>query len=74
MRVGLELFVAFGLATLQVEVAKTLLAVYRHAESHPAFRGYYFGEAAHPSVTAWFNIGSDEAATWSIYTGVNVRA
>ena len=53
------------------EVAKTLLAVYRHAEGHPAFQGYQFGEAAHPSVTAWFNIGGDEAATWSIYTGVS---
>lgn len=52
-------------------VARTLLAVYRHAESHPAFQGYYFGEGAHPSVTAWFGIGSDEAAVWSIYTGVS---
>jgi hypothetical protein len=52
-------------------VAGTLLSVYRHAESHPAFRGYYFGEAAHPSVTAWFGIASDEAAVWSIYTGVS---
>ncbi|MCA2176679.1 hypothetical protein LDL08_10840 [Nonomuraea glycinis] len=54
------------------DVADTLLAVYRHAESHPAFRSYYFGEAAHPSVTAWFSIGRDEAAAvWSIYTGVS---
>ncbi|MFI6993700.1 hypothetical protein [Nonomuraea wenchangensis] len=52
-------------------VADTLLAVYRHAESHPAFRGYYFGEATHPSVTAWFSTGHDEAAMWSIYTGVS---
>ncbi|MEZ7129656.1 restriction endonuclease [Nonomuraea sp. AD125B] len=52
-------------------VADTLLAVYRHAEGHPAFRGYYFGEAAHPSVTAWFSTGHDEAAMWSIYTGVS---
>ncbi|MFC5821950.1 hypothetical protein [Nonomuraea harbinensis] len=53
------------------DVADTLLAVYRHAESHPAFRSYYFGEGAHPSVTAWFSIGQDEAAVWSIYTGVS---
>ncbi|MGW0194268.1 hypothetical protein [Nonomuraea sp. NPDC003201] len=53
------------------DVADTLLAVYRHAESHPAFRGYYFGEGAHPSVTAWFSTGQDEAAMWSIYTGVS---
>lgn len=53
------------------EVAATLLAVYRHAETHPAFEGYYFGEAAHPSVTAWFHMGNDEAAIWSIYTGAS---
>ncbi|WP_204024072.1 hypothetical protein [Sinosporangium siamense] len=55
------------------EVSTTLLAVYRHAESHPAFRGYrhYCGEAAHPSATAWFSLGSDEAAVWGIYTGVS---
>ncbi|WP_329086707.1 hypothetical protein OG979_26855 [Actinomadura citrea] len=52
------------------EVAATLLAVYRHAETHPAFEGYYFGEAAYPSATAWFHMGNDEAAIWSIYTGV----
>ncbi|MFC4059077.1 hypothetical protein ACFOWE_12270 [Planomonospora corallina] len=51
--------------------ASTLLTVYRHAESHPAFRGYYFGQAAHPSVTAWFSFGYEEAAVWSIYTGVS---
>ncbi|MEV5704684.1 hypothetical protein [Actinoallomurus sp. NPDC052274] len=53
------------------DVAETLLAVYRHAESHPAFRGYSFGEGAYPSVTAWFDIGGDEAPVWSIYTGVS---
>ncbi|MEV4001393.1 hypothetical protein [Actinomadura sp. NPDC049753] len=53
------------------EVADTLLAVYRHAETHPAFAGYYFGEGAHPSATAWFHMGNDEAAIWSIYTGAN---
>lgn len=53
------------------DVARTLLAIYRHAESHPAFQGYYFGDGAYPSVTAWFNIGSDEAAVWSIYTGAS---
>lgn len=52
-------------------VADTLLAVYRHAEGHPSFRGYYFGEAEYPSVTAWFSIGVDEAAVWSIYTGAS---
>ncbi|MET8143448.1 hypothetical protein ABZU32_24360 [Sphaerisporangium sp. NPDC005288] len=52
------------------DVANTLLAVYRHAERHPSFRGYYFGEAGYPSVTAWFSLGTDEAAVWSIYTGV----
>jgi hypothetical protein len=31
------------------EVAKTLPTVYRHDESHLAFQGRYFGEAAHPS-------------------------
>ncbi|WP_433431976.1 MGMT family protein [Nonomuraea sp. CA-141351] len=53
------------------DVANTLLAVYRHAERHPSFRGYYFGEAEYPSVTAWFSLGTDEAAVWSIYTGVS---
>ncbi len=53
------------------DVADTLLAIYRHAERHPSFRGYYFGEAAYPSVTAWFSISHDEAAVWSIYTGVS---
>jgi hypothetical protein len=52
------------------EVAATLLAIYRHAEGHPGFRGYYFGEGKAPSVTAWFNFGNDEAAVWSIYTGL----
>ncbi|GAA3794282.1 hypothetical protein GCM10022226_12040 [Sphaerisporangium flaviroseum] len=52
-------------------VAGTLLAVYRHAERHPSFRGYYFGQAVYPSVTAWFGLGSDEAAVWSIYTGAS---
>ncbi|NAS23837.1 hypothetical protein GT755_19330 [Herbidospora sp. NEAU-GS84] len=51
------------------DVAGTLLDVYRHAESHPSFRGYYFGEGAYPSVTAWFSLGFDEAAVWSVYTG-----
>jgi hypothetical protein len=51
------------------DVAAALLDIYRHAETHPAFRGYYFGEAAFPSVTAWFHMGNDEAAVWSIYTG-----
>ncbi|WP_167530496.1 MGMT family protein [Microbispora hainanensis] len=50
-------------------VRDTLLAVYRHAESHPSFHEYYFGEGEYPSVTAWFNLGSDKASVWSIYTG-----
>ncbi|MEU7916466.1 MGMT family protein [Microbispora bryophytorum] len=50
------------------DVRDTLLAVYRHAESHPSFHEYYFGEGEHPSVTAWFNLGSDTASVWSIYT------
>ncbi|MFE3455414.1 hypothetical protein ACFXJ8_41525 [Nonomuraea sp. NPDC059194] len=53
------------------QVAETLLAVYRHAERHPSFRGYYFGGGEYPSATAWFSLGSDEAAVWSIYTGVS---
>ncbi|GLY78499.1 MGMT family protein [Actinoallomurus iriomotensis] len=52
------------------EVARTLREVYRHAERHPAFRGYHYGEGEYPSVTAQFSIGTDEAAAWSIYTGV----
>ncbi|GAB1823809.1 MGMT family protein [Herbidospora sp. RD11066] len=51
------------------DVATTLLALYRHAESHPAFRGYSFGEADHPSVAASFSLGYDEAAVWSIHIG-----
>ncbi|WP_182905642.1 MGMT family protein [Microbispora sp. H13382] len=50
------------------DVRDTLLAVYRHAESHPSFHEYYFGEGEYPSVTAWFNLGSDTASVWSIYT------
>lgn len=53
------------------DVARTLLEVYRHAERHPAFRGYYYGEGAYPSVTARFSVGTDEASVWSIYTGAN---
>nr|WP_203950489.1 hypothetical protein [Microbispora rosea] len=49
-------------------VRDTLLAVYRHAESHPSFHEYYFGDGEYPSVTAWFNLGSDKASVWSIYT------
>ncbi|WP_433355868.1 MGMT family protein [Microtetraspora malaysiensis] len=52
-----------------VAVARTLLEVYRHAERHPAFRGYYYGEGEYPSATARFGVGTDEAAVWSIYTG-----
>lgn len=51
------------------DVRETLLAVYRHAESHPSFHEYYFGDGEYPSVTAWFNLGSDTASVWSIYTG-----
>nr|WP_225311654.1 MGMT family protein [Microbispora cellulosiformans] len=50
------------------DVRDTLLAVYRHAESHPSFHEYYFGEGEYPSVTAWFNLGSDKASVWSVYT------
>lgn len=52
------------------KVAHTLLAVYRHAERHAAFRGYHYGEGEYPSVTARFSVGTDEAAAWSIYIGV----
>ncbi|SPT51854.1 MGMT family protein [Actinomadura madurae] len=52
------------------KVAHTLLAVYRHAERHAAFRGYHHGEGEYPSVTARFSVGTDEAAAWSIYIGV----
>jgi alkylated DNA nucleotide flippase Atl1 len=52
------------------KVARTLLEVYRHAERHAAFRGYRYGEGEYPSVTARFSFGTDEAAVWSIYTGV----
>ncbi|TYB43153.1 hypothetical protein FXF59_34085, partial [Microbispora tritici] len=51
------------------DVRATLLAVYRHAESHPSFHEYYFGEGEYPSVTAWFNLGSDKASVWNVYTG-----
>ncbi|GIH71538.1 MGMT family protein [Sphaerimonospora thailandensis] len=53
------------------DVAETLLAVYRHAERHPSFRGYYFGTGEYPSATARFSLGTDEAAVWSIYTGAS---
>ncbi|QYC37706.1 6-O-methylguanine DNA methyltransferase, DNA binding domain [Nonomuraea coxensis DSM 45129] len=53
------------------DVARTLLEVYRHAERHPAFRGYYYGEGAYPSATARFSVGTDEVAVWSIYTGAS---
>ncbi|WP_182878230.1 DUF5655 domain-containing protein [Microbispora sp. H10670] len=49
----------------------TLLAVYRHAESHLAFRGYSFGTGAFPSVTASFRVGAAEASVWSIYADVD---
>ncbi|MEU8125253.1 MGMT family protein [Spirillospora sp. NPDC049024] len=52
------------------KLAHTLLAVYRHAERHAAFRGYHYGEGEYPSVTARFSVGTDEAAAWSIYIGV----
>ncbi|GAA4512863.1 hypothetical protein GCM10023191_079210 [Actinoallomurus oryzae] len=52
------------------KVANALLAVYRHAERHGAFRGYHYGEGEYPSVTARFSVGTDEAAAWSVYIGV----
>ncbi|MEV0663576.1 MGMT family protein [Actinomadura luteofluorescens] len=52
------------------KVAHALLEVYRHAERHPAFRDYRYGEGEYPSVTAQFSVGTDEAAAWSIYIGV----
>src|SRR6201999_155263 len=42
------------------ELREALLAVYRHAEAHPAFRGFSFGAAAYPSVSASFRIGTSE--------------
>jgi len=51
------------------DVGGTLLTVYRHAESHPSFHEYYFGNGEYPSVTAWFNLGSDKTSVWSVYTG-----
>lgn len=55
--------------TCTPDVANLLTAVYRQAEGHPAFAGFYFGEGKNPSVTAWFNVGENEsAAIWSIYT------
>ncbi|MEV0230922.1 MGMT family protein [Nonomuraea sp. NPDC050786] len=53
------------------DVTRTLMEVYRHAERHPAFRGYYYGEGEYPSATARFSVGTDEAAVWSIYTGAS---
>ena len=58
--------------TCTPDVANLLTAVYRQAEEHPAFGGFYFGEGKKPSATAWFNVGEDEsAAIWSIYTDEN---
>ncbi|GAB1817225.1 hypothetical protein [Herbidospora sp. RD11066] len=51
------------------DLRESLLAVYRHAEAHPAFRGFSFGSAAHPSVTASFQVGKSEVKVWSISTG-----
>ncbi|MEU7749846.1 DUF5655 domain-containing protein [Nonomuraea sp. NPDC049158] len=49
-------------------VRDCLLAVYRHAETHPAFRGWSFGTGKFPSATASFRVGTAEASVWSIYT------
>lgn len=55
--------------TSTAEVTDLLVAMYRHAQGHPAFRHFFPGEGKHPSVTAWFKLGEDEAAAvWSIYT------
>ncbi|MEZ0077462.1 HEPN domain-containing protein [Planotetraspora sp. GP83] len=51
------------------EASDVLLTVYRHAETHAAFRGYSFGAGTFPSVSAYFRVGQDEASVWSIYTG-----
>jgi hypothetical protein len=51
------------------EVAENLLRIYRHAEAHQTFCGYYFGTGKSPSVTPWFELGDSRAAVWSIYTG-----
>ncbi|GLY82314.1 hypothetical protein [Actinoallomurus iriomotensis] len=55
--------------TCTADVADLLMTVYRHAEQHPFFSHFYFGESKNPSATAWFAVGDDEsAAVWSIYT------
>nr|WP_062339919.1 hypothetical protein [Herbidospora sakaeratensis] len=52
-----------------LRLRESLLAVYRHAETHPAFRGFSFGTAVLPSVTASFRIEGADVPVWSIYTG-----
>lgn len=62
------------------EVAATLLALYRHAEAHPTFCKYSWGEARYPSVNAWFSLADGYPSVWSIFTGyrkpleINFRA
>jgi hypothetical protein len=45
-----------------------LLAVYEHAQGHPAATPLYWGEGRYPSVTAWFDVSGVNVAVWSIYT------
>jgi hypothetical protein len=48
--------------------ADGLLAVYEHAQGHPAATPLYWGEGRYPSVTAWFDVSGVNVAVWSIYT------
>jgi hypothetical protein len=50
------------------EAAAGLLAVYEHAQRHPATTLLYFGKGQHPSVTAWLDVSGANVAVWSIYT------
>jgi hypothetical protein len=48
--------------------AAGLLAIYEHAQGHPAATPMYWGEGRYPSVTAWFDVSGINVAVWSIYT------
>ncbi|SFE52474.1 hypothetical protein [Blastococcus tunisiensis] len=54
--------------------AEVLTAVYEHGRSHPLFSRWYWGEGAHPSVTAWFSTHGIDVPVWSISTAPEGRS
>ncbi len=55
------------------EAAAALLAIFQHAQQHPRFTSFYWGEGRVPSAIAWFDVGDQNVAVWAIYTAPDGR-